>query len=62
MKLNVNQKKTVSVILADFAKLIFLSIVIGKFVSEVGISAWIFIIGVVSMFILLYYSIIILKE
>jgi len=62
MKLNSDQKKTISSILADLGKLIFFSFVIGRFVSEVKVPDYLFIIGIAGTFFLLILSIIVLKE
>lgn len=62
MKLYKDQKKTISGIFADLGKLIFLSIVVGKFISTEIIPSWLFITGILIMFILFTNSIMILKE
>jgi len=60
MKLNVNQKKTISEIMADLGKLIFLSFVIGRFISADNIENWHFIAGITLTLIFLISSILIL--
>jgi len=62
MKLNSEQKKTLSVILADLGKLVFLSYVIGRFVSPQYVHLWLFITGIIVTLIFLISSIFILKE
>ncbi len=62
MKLNVNQKKTISGVFADLGKLIFLSVIIGKFVSDVKISQGHLITWISGMLILFILSILIQKN
>lgn len=62
MVLNDNQKKAVSGIMADLGKLIFISFVIGKFVSEVKMPNWLFVTSIIATFILLIYAVVILKK
>ena len=61
MKINADQKKTTSAILADLGKLIFFSFVIGRFVSTEFVHLSHFIIGIVLTLIFLISSIMILK-
>ena len=62
MKLNDNQKKAVSGIIADLGKLIFISFVIGKFVSVVKVPDWLFVTSIFVSFIFLISAVIILKK